>query len=88
MDADTVLRVRVAQPSGHAGAPVAALGHVAVVAQLFGHQLCHHVADGQHVQPPLLRRVGEAVAGHRRGHDVEGVGRVATVGRRVRTAAE
>ena len=84
MDADAVVGVGVAQPRGDAGPPVPALRHVTVVAELLRHQLGHHVADGQHVQPSLLRRVGEAVARHRGRDHVEGIARVSAVGRRVR----
>ena len=69
-------------------APVAALRAVAVVAEL-GHQLSFERAATRRMsQPVLVRRAREPVAGHRRAHDVERVGRVAAVRRRVGERAD
>ena len=84
MNPDAVVRVGVPQPRSDAGPPVSSLRNETVVTELFGHQLGHHVADGQHVQPPLLRRVREAVARHRGRNHVEGITRISAVGCGVR----
>src|SRR5262245_43386957 len=55
---------------GDAGALVAALSDVLVVAEAV-HQLHPYGRDAPGIPPDFLRRLGEAVAGDRRNHDVE-----------------
>ena len=76
----------VAEDLGHAPGdqrpPVAPLHDVALVAQLL-HDLGNGLGAAVHVHAGVGGGTGESVAGQRRDHDVEGVGRIAAVGRRV-----
>ena len=82
-----MLRWIAAQWSGSASrgllgghrAPIAALGHVTVVAEA-GHQRRVGLGGDADVDAGPRRRAGEGVAGKRRGDDVERVPRVAAMG--------
>ena len=67
-----------AEVGGHHRAPAAALRAEALVAEA-AHQLDPESRDALGIHAGLGRVVGEAVAGHRRADDVEGVGRIAAV---------
>ena len=68
--------------AGDRGAPVAALGDIAGVAEAL-HQLRPGAGDALGIPARAGRLAGEAVTGHRRDHDVECILRLAPVGRRI-----
>ena len=82
MRSDYVLRFDAGQHPRDAGADVATVGTVALVAEAV-HQLGSCPDDTRHVPACLPHRDGEPVARQRGRDDVEGVGRVAAVGARV-----
>ena len=82
MGGDEPVGVRLGHTPGDQRPPVAPLDYVAVIAQLL-----HYPGDGVgaavHIHARVGGGTGEAVTGQRRDHNVEGVGRVAAVGRRI-----
>ena len=72
MDADELLGMPEAKLDRHPRADVAAMRAEPLVAEAVRHQAGPHVGDGR-LQERLGKRVGEAVARHRRDHDVERV---------------
>src|SRR5918997_1942029 len=82
MRTDYVLGFDAGQHPGDAGAHVATVGAVALIAEA-AHQLRPCPGDARHVPARLPHRDGEPVARQRGRDDVEGVGRVAAVGARV-----
>src|SRR2546425_986579 len=83
MNARQALGVLEAEPRGDEGAPVAALGGEAAIAQDVGHQSREDVGDLLHAEAQLIRAEGESVARQRRRDDGERVRRVAAEARRV-----
>src|SRR5215218_7235785 len=82
MRADDVLGFDAGQHPGDAGADVATVGTVALIAEA-AHQLGPCPGYARHVPARLPHRDGEPVARDRRSHHVEGICRVAAVGARV-----
>src|SRR5215204_4594323 len=82
MRTDDVLGIDVGQHPADAGAYVATVGTVALVAEPT-HQLGPCSGDARHAPARLPHRDGEPEARQRGRDDVEGVGRVAAVGARV-----
>ena len=72
MDAEQSGRRLTRHRAGNGGAPVAALGDVAGVPEAL-HQLSPGASDAVGTPAPVLRTAREAVAGHRRDHEMEGV---------------
>ena len=73
VDAEQSCRCLARHRAGDRGAPVAALGDIAGVAQAL-HQLRPGAGDAIRIPAPVLRLSGEAVAGHRRDHEMKRVG--------------
>src|SRR5215213_11388778 len=82
MPTDYVLGFDAGQHPGDAGADVATVGTIALIAEA-AHQLGPCPGDAWDVPTCLPHRDGEPVARQRGRDDVEGVGRVAAVGARV-----
>ena len=82
MDADEPLGMPPRELDRHAGADVAAMSAEPLVAQPCSEQAAPQVGDGR-LQERLGERIGEAVARHRRDHDVERVLRPPSVALRV-----
>jgi hypothetical protein len=82
VDAEQPRGCLAAQVVGDDRADVATLGDVAAIAET-AHQLRPGARDPAAVPAELGRLVGEAVAGHRRQHQLERVGGAAAVGGRV-----
>src|SRR5215208_46019 len=82
MRTEDVFGVNAGQHPGDAGADVATVGTVTLISEA-AHQLGPCPGDAWHVPARLAHRDGEPVARQRGSDDVEGVGRVATVGARV-----
>ena len=87
MDADQALGRLAAHRVGDARAHVAALGHVARVAET-AHELGPGPRGSAQVPADLGRLGGEAVPGQGREHEVEGVLGAAAVRRRIRERAD
>ena len=84
VDADQAARAGQAEPGRHEGAPVAALGGEAPVAEHVRHEPGEELGDLGDAQARLVRSEGVAVAGQRGRHDREGVGGIPAVPARVR----
>ncbi len=87
MDAKQPGRSQACHRVGDGGALVTALGDVAAIAEA-GHQLRPGLRDAGGIPAEVRRLVGEAVAGQRRQHEVEGVLGASAVRRRVGQRAD
>ena len=78
-----MLGVGIAQARRNTGSPIAALGHETLVTQVLGHQLCPQISNAGRVHARLLGSVRKTVPRHGGDDNIEGVGRIAAIGRRV-----
>ena len=83
VNADQLVRVRVAHARGGDAAPIAALHSEALVAERIGHELGETIRHLLDAEPLLPRPEREAIAGQRRRHDRESVRRIAAEARRI-----
>src|SRR3984957_12645675 len=76
MNADKLIRMRVAHPRGGDGAPIAALNSKALVAERVAHELGERIRHFLHAETLLPGVERKAIARQRRRDDREGVARI------------